>query len=115
MAREEAKNPTATSGEERKDDEMPRMPRLPIPGVGMPVAMPAGLPGRALWWGGLAALAALDIVEWPVAVLVGAGSWVAERYARAAAENQRAGQWKEATNMPSPTYTDSARDPHTGG
>jgi hypothetical protein len=77
-----------TEGEERKDGGM----RLPLPGIGMPVAMPTGLPGRALWWGGLAALAAFEVVEWPVAVLVGAGEWVAEQYAKSAAENRRADQ-----------------------
>lgn len=58
------------------------MPRLPLPG--MPVGMPTGTAGRVLWWGGLAALAAFDIVEWPVAILAGAGSWVAEQYAKEA-------------------------------
>jgi hypothetical protein len=55
--------------------------------------MPTGIPGRVLWWGGLAALAAFDIVEWPVAVLAGVGSWVAEQYAKAAL-SQRAEQQK---------------------
>jgi hypothetical protein len=35
-----------------------------------------------LWWGGLAALAAIEIIEWPVALVVGAGSVVAEGLAR---------------------------------
>jgi hypothetical protein len=35
-----------------------------------------------LWWGGLAALAAVEIIEWPVALVVGVGSFVAERMAR---------------------------------
>lgn len=61
-------------------------PALPLPGIH--IGMPAGTPGRVLWWGGLAAVAAFDIVEWPVAVLVGAGSWVAEQYAKAAAAQQ---------------------------
>jgi hypothetical protein len=39
-------------------------------------------PTRLLWWGGLAALAAIEIIEWPVALVVGAGSLVAERMAR---------------------------------
>jgi hypothetical protein len=64
---------------------MPRL--LPVPGIH--VGMPTGTPGRVLWWGGLAALAAFEIVDWPVAVLVGAGSWVAEQYAKAA-QSQRA-------------------------
>lgn len=57
------------------------IPRLPLPR--MPIEMPTGTQGRVLWWGGLAALAALEVVDWPVAVLVGAGSWVAEQYAKA--------------------------------
>jgi hypothetical protein len=39
-------------------------------------------PKRLLWWGGLAALAAVEVIEWPVAVVVAAGSYVAERMAR---------------------------------
>jgi hypothetical protein len=38
-----------------------------------------------LWWGGLAAVAAAGVVDWPVAALVAAGSWVAERSAKAGA------------------------------
>ncbi|WP_116204682.1 hypothetical protein [Amycolatopsis circi] len=48
--------------------------RLPLP--------PVPAPKRALWWGGLAALAAVGVLEWPVAVVVGAGSYVAERLSR---------------------------------
>lgn len=58
------------------------LPGVPVPGVH--VAMPTGTAGRVLWWGGLAAVAAFGVVDWPVAVLVGAGSWVAEQYAKAA-------------------------------
>jgi hypothetical protein len=43
-------------------------------------------PTRMLWWGGLAALAAVEIIEWPVALVVGAGSFVAERMAHQDAE-----------------------------
>jgi hypothetical protein len=43
-------------------------------------------PTRLLWWGGLAALAAIEIIEWPVALVVGAGSVVAERMAHQDAE-----------------------------
>lgn len=76
------------------------MPRLPLPG--MPVAMPTGLPGRVLWWGGLAALAAFDVVEWPVAVIVGAGSWVAEQYAKTAAQGERTQQRQTGQHTPAP-------------
>jgi len=65
--------------------------RLPagthLPGVpAVHLGMPTGTAGRVLWWGGLAAVAAAGIVDWPVAALVGAGSWVAEQYAKAARE-----------------------------
>lgn len=88
-----------TEGEEHKDGGTPR---LPFPVAGMPVAMPTGLPGRVLWWGGLAALAAFEVVDWPVAVLVGAGEWVAEQYAKSAAENRRADELNAAPKSPSP-------------
>jgi hypothetical protein len=95
MASEEERAPAAPAGEGQEARETqeahggPRMPRLPLPGVsGMP-GMPTGRAGRVLWWGGLAALAAFDVVEWPVAVLVGAGSWVAEQYAKAATAQER--------------------------
>jgi hypothetical protein len=52
--------------------------RMAVPG--MPGLVPD--PKRLLWWGGLAALAALEVIEWPVAVVVAAGSYVAERMAR---------------------------------
>lgn len=90
MVSKEAEAPAAPAGEERKEQGTPvSMPRLPLPGIH--VGMPTGTPGRVLWWGGLAALAAFEIVDWPVAVLVGAGSWVAEQYAKAA-QSQRAEQ-----------------------
>jgi hypothetical protein len=71
----------APPGNGREAHGGPQMPRLPLPR--MPIEMPVGPAGRALWWGGLAAVAAVGVVEWPVAVLVGAGSWVAEQYAKA--------------------------------
>jgi hypothetical protein len=49
--------------------------------------LPGGTAGTVLWWGGLAAVAAVGIVDWPVAALVGAGTWVAEQHAR---QSQRA-------------------------
>lgn len=90
------------AGEEQKDDGiMQRISRLPLPGAGMARAMPTGMPGRALWWGGLAALAAFDVVEWPVAVIVGAGEWVAEQYAKAAVQRPGNEPWRTATQTPS--------------
>jgi hypothetical protein len=58
-----------------------RIGNLRLPAVSLP-DMPATLPKRALWWGGLAALAVAGVVEWPVAVVVGAGTYVAEKLSR---------------------------------
>jgi hypothetical protein len=52
--------------------------RLPLPGDLAAVMEPK----RLLWLGGLAALATMEVLEWPVAVAIGAGSYVAERFAR---------------------------------
>jgi hypothetical protein len=90
MATTEAQAPERGSEQEKEGRPVTvrRGPELPLPGVHL--GMPTGLPGRVLWWGGLAALAAFDVVDWPVAVLVGAGSWVAEQYAKEAAEREAA-------------------------
>ena len=50
--------------------------------------MPSGTAGNVIWWGGLAAVAALGVVDWPVAAIVAAGTWVAEQQSRQAAEQQ---------------------------
>jgi hypothetical protein len=53
--------------------------RLPLP-----EALANGSAGkRLIWWGGLGAMATIGLLEWPVAVAVGAGTFVAERFARA--------------------------------
>lgn len=50
--------------------------QVPLPGMGNVD------PLRLLWLGGLAALATIEIIEWPVALTLGAGSYIAERLAR---------------------------------
>jgi len=52
------------------------------------IRMPAGTAGNVIWWGGLAAVAALGVVDWPVAAIVAAGTWVAEQQSRQAAEQR---------------------------
>jgi hypothetical protein len=65
---------------------MPALPRVELPEVHLPtVSFPGGTAGRVLWWGGLATVAAFGVVDWPVAALVAAGSWVAEQQAKQAA------------------------------
>ncbi|MGZ4532148.1 MAG: hypothetical protein ACXVXP_07330 [Mycobacteriaceae bacterium] len=53
---------------------------VPGPGFGLPSY--SSTTGRILWIGGLSALAAFGALEWPVAVAVAAGTWVAEQSAR---------------------------------
>jgi hypothetical protein len=71
------------------------VPTITVRRVGLPVsrtALPAGpasmastvarrLPqsGRLLYYIGLGALAALDVVAWPVAAAIGGGVWIASR------------------------------------
>lgn len=61
-----------------------RVPRPPMPPA-------SSLPGRLIWVGGLGAVAAFGVIDWPVAAAVAAGTWVAEQRAR---EQRRAGQAK---------------------
>ena len=57
-------------------------PSLPMP------TLPFGIDSkRVLWYGGLAALATVGVLEWPVAAVVGVGSYVAERLAREDAQH----------------------------
>jgi hypothetical protein len=60
------------------------MPQMPRPGDGMP----DGRAGQMLWYGSLAAVAALGVVEWPVAAVVAAGSYVVDRRIKAAKREQ---------------------------
>ncbi len=66
-----------------------------VPAVHMPMPeavrerLPEVTPGRLLWWGGLAVLAATELISWPVAGVVAAGVYVADRRAKSALAEQR--------------------------
>jgi hypothetical protein len=70
---------------------------VPVPRVSVPSAtglrrrLPERDTGRLLWFGGLAGLAAFGVIEWPVAGVVAAGTWIAERRAEAAHADGRSG------------------------
>ncbi len=66
---------------------MPSVPAMPVPRI----RIPGGTAGNMAWWGGLAAVAAFGVVDWPVAALVAAGTWVAEQHARQS-DRARAGR-----------------------
>lgn len=62
---------------------VPYIPTLRVQVVSRdPGQVLSGKTGRVLWLGGVTAVAALGVVEWPVAALVAAGAWVAEQYAK---------------------------------
>lgn len=71
----------ARSEDSQGDAAKPRRPALPF--------LPPIDPGRMLWLGGLGAMAALEIIDWPVALVVGAGTYVAERFTRQDIERRR--------------------------
>jgi hypothetical protein len=67
---------TVESDTAARRNPTPSLP-LPLPGLSFGID-----PKRLLWYGGLAALATVGVLEWPVAAVVGVGSYVAERMAR---------------------------------
>jgi len=58
-------------------------------------ALPSDLqmdPKRLLWLGGLVAVGALGVLEWPVVAAVGVGSYVAEQLAKSDARQAQGSQ-----------------------
>lgn len=64
-----------------------RLPAVGVPHVPVPDLVRHAVPGRrasrVLWFGGLAGLAAVGVIGWPVAGVVAVGTYAAERWARA--------------------------------
>ena len=52
-----------------------RPPQVGLPGL-------SSVPGRVLWLGGLGAFAALGAIDWPVAIAIASGTYVAEQRAK---------------------------------
>ena len=63
----------AASGKGQRTGKAGAELRIPLPGLGRPDL------GRLLWYGGLGALAAVGVLEWPVAVVVGAATAIVAR------------------------------------
>ena len=67
------------------------MPTIPVPHVHVSelrlpsIGLPGGIAGRVVWFGGLATVAVFGVIDWPVAAVVAAGTWVAEQQAKQAA------------------------------
>lgn len=68
--------------------------RLPAPSIGLPDM--SSTRGRILWLGGLGAFAAFGAIDWPVAVAIAAGTWVAEQRARERLRQEHEADAKEA-------------------
>lgn len=64
------------------DNSQSAQPALRLPVVGQ---VPLPSTGQLLWLGGLGAMAALELVEWPVALIAAAGTYLAEQSAKNAA------------------------------
>ena len=62
---------SARSGEARQSLRLPGLGNLPLPPT-----------SQLLWLGGLGALAAFEVIEWPVALVVAAATYVAEQQAK---------------------------------
>lgn len=83
------------------------VPKVYVPGtdtVRRHLPDPAG--NRVLWYGGLAGLAAVGVIGWPVAGVVAAGTYVAEHRARAAAHE---GNGSSSSQSGAATKTTRAR------
>jgi hypothetical protein len=75
--------------EEAPSQNGARAIRLPVVGARIPLpSPPTGLPGHVLWLGGLVGAAVLGVVEWPLAAVLAAGTWVIERFAKAAVRDE---------------------------
>lgn len=57
--------------------------RLPLPHLSLPTVGDIDAK-RMFWYGGLGAMATIGILDWPVALVVGAGTVIAARSRRAA-------------------------------
>jgi hypothetical protein len=66
------------------------VPRLRMPHVSIPRVSMNETTGKALWFGGLVAVAAIGVIEWPVAAVVAVGSVIMERRARGSAPKRPA-------------------------
>lgn len=65
---------TDNSRESRPAVRLPVVGQLPLPST-----------GKLLWLGGLGAMMALELIDWPVALVAAAGTYVAEQAAKNAA------------------------------
>lgn len=74
-------NEGANGHRDKRQNERASRHWVPLPALPHPsVSMPGGLAGNVIWLGGLAAVAAFGVVDWPVVALVAAGTWVAEQH-----------------------------------
>ncbi|NMH97022.1 hypothetical protein [Pseudonocardia acidicola] len=82
----------------------------------LPLLIPRNLdPKRLLWLGGLAALAAIEIIEWPVALAIGAASIIAERFAVEDVRAQNAQRREDRAGTGGQEHTEGAQNRERAG
>lgn len=95
--------PVLVPGIEGRRIPLPRMglPHVPTPRVPVPEAVSSRLPKsnkeKLVWFGGLAGMAALGVINWPVAGVVAAGTFIAERGAKVAVREEFAATAPDTT------------------
>ncbi|MCX9191348.1 hypothetical protein C3Y87_07960 [Carbonactinospora thermoautotrophica] len=75
-----------------------RAPQMHMPGrremtdAGRTVTGFLPSPSRLAYYTGLGMVAAFGVIDWPVAVAIGAGTWIAQRGRREAAHEEESGE-----------------------
>ncbi|SNS39507.1 hypothetical protein SAMN05216276_1008220 [Streptosporangium subroseum] len=82
---------TASNGRTRARADQPQRPHVSVPVIGTLTLPP---PDRLVFYAVLGALGALEIIEWPIALVVGVGHYLTEQ--RFSPALQEAGQAAEA-------------------
>ncbi|MDP9841420.1 hypothetical protein [Streptosporangium lutulentum] len=85
------KTGTSSNGRARDQADAPQRPHVSVPVIGT-LALPS--PDRLVFYAVLGALGALEIVEWPIVLVVGIGHYLTEQ--RFSPALREAGQAAEA-------------------
>jgi hypothetical protein len=85
------KNTTASNGRTGNQADRPQRSHVSVPVIGT-LALPP--PDRLVFYAVLGALGALEIIEWPIALVIGVGHYLTEQ--RFSPALQEAGQAAEA-------------------
>jgi hypothetical protein len=85
------KTSTVSKGRPRAQGDKPQRPHVSVPVIGTLTLPP---PDRLVFYAVVGALSALEIIEWPIALVIGVGHYLTEQ--RFSPALQEAGQAAEA-------------------